>query len=86
MSDQDYYNLTGITKDHFASIISTCKDDWNQQRKVSLRNSIGILLTKLRTGNSSSVLATLFQMSKSGINKAITRARKVVTKNFVPRY
>lgn len=86
MSDQDYYNLTGITKEHFSSIISICENSWNAQRKISVRTAIGLLLVKLRTGNSSSILSTLFQMSKAGVNKAISRARMIMSEHFVPLY
>lgn len=84
MSDQDCYNLTGITKSHFDSIVSTCSGSWQSTRKVSLRTTIAILLVKLRTGNSSAILSALFQMSKAGINRAVTRARIIMSNHFVP--
>lgn len=84
MSDEDYHNLTGISKDNFNSIITTCSETWERQRKVSIRTSVGVFLVKLKTGNSSAVLSTLFRMSKAGINRAVTRARDVMSRYFVP--
>ena len=53
LSDDDYFNLTGVSIDQFDYIYSMIIGLRNS--KYSVRTAIGVLLTKLRTGLSSSI-------------------------------
>lgn len=66
-----------------------CEQDQEAQqgkRKKSLRRPIALLLVKLSTANSNRILSSLFQISNSGVDKAITKARKMLMEKFVTFY
>lgn len=87
LRDSDYPIMTGLSKENFDKVVEICEQGHSLKttnRKIPLRTTIGILLVKLRVGCSNSVLSSMFQMTTSGVNKAITRARKVLMKHFVP--
>lgn len=52
----------------------------------SMRTCIGIFLTKLRSGMSNKFLATMFNISKDSIKRAISSARDTVKQYFTPNY
>ena len=54
------FNLTDISKDQFNYICSMINS--LRYSKYSVRTAIGIILTKLRTGFSSSILKTMFNV------------------------
>ena len=55
--------------------------------KYSVRTTIGVLLTKLRTGLSSCLLKTMFNVKCNNyICKIVRRAREALMKDFVPKY
>lgn len=85
LDNQDYERLTGVSKNHFHEIVSICEKDVEKGQK-SLRTPIALLLMKLRTGNSSAELSSLFRISKSCVDKYISKARKILTKQFLPHY
>lgn len=65
MDNEDYYNLTGLTKDQFEELLSYLKDvDIRASKTRSARTCIAILLTKLRCGMSNHLLGTLFGLQK----------------------
>ena len=83
LDDEDYVSLTGITRDQFDNLMFQIKS--LRKKKYSLRNSIGILLTKLRTGVSTPILKTMFKFKRSiHICHIISKARKAILKDFVP--
>ncbi|XP_062580526.1 uncharacterized protein LOC134242456 [Saccostrea cucullata] len=86
LSDEDYYNLTGVTKAQFdtlCSYLTPLRDSNNR----SSRTCLALLLTKLRTGNSLSFLSSMFQIkNKSVISRSIASARNALMEHFVPRY
>ena len=85
LSDDDYFNLTGISKDQFDYTCSMINGLRNS--KYSVRTTIGVLLTKLRTGLSSCLLKTMFNVKCNNyICKIVRRAREALMKDFVPKY
>ena len=81
---KDYYTLTGLTEEQFNDLVSGIS--FERKRKYSVRQSVGILLTKLRTGVSSSTLKTIFNINTSrGVCKIIRKARKALVAQFVPK-
>ena len=85
LSDNDYYTLTGLTEEQFNDLVSGIS--FERKRKYSVRQSVGILFTKLRTGLSSSTLKTIFNINTSlGVCKIIRKARKALVAQFVPKF
>ena len=88
MTDVDCYNLTGISKSNFEYLImflanSNIKHSFNR----SLRNAVGLFLTKLRLGISNKVLTTIFQfLNPKAVVRALTAVRQAMVTNFVPYY
>ena len=88
MSDIDCYNLTGLSKLNFEGLAkyladSNTKHSFNR----SLRNAVGLFLTKLRLGISNKVLTTIFQFSNSiAVSRTLTAVREAMVSNFVPYY
>lgn len=65
MDNEDYYNLTGLTRDQFEELLSYLKDvDIRASKTRSARTCIAILLTKLRCGMSNHLLGTRFGLQK----------------------
>lgn len=50
----------------------------------STGTSLGIFLFRLKTGISSRVLSTVFEISKSSIERAVANVCKALNKNVVP--
>ncbi|KYN28908.1 hypothetical protein ALC57_01669 [Trachymyrmex cornetzi] len=75
LTDSDYYNLAGLKKDHFNSVANCIKKHIKSTSGRSYRTCLALLLTKLRTGLSISVLSTLFALSKRRAGRAIAAAR-----------
>ena len=95
LSDEDYYNLTGITKDQFSSL-ATSLTSLRYTSNRSVRTCLALLLVKLRTGNSLNILSSMFQIKDKGvsmfqikdkgvISKAIKSAREALMKDSVPK-
>lgn len=79
LSDEDCYNLTGISKLQFEKLCSV----------ITLHNKkrVGILLTKLRTGLLNIILNTLFGIDKSScISKIVKNVREAMKIQFVQQY
>jgi len=60
LSDIDYHRLTGISGANFDNLFSYVKSKIRSTLARSARTCIAILLMKLRTGLSHSILSTLF--------------------------
>ena len=88
MSDIDCYNLTGLSKLNFEDLVkyladSNIKHSFNR----SLRNAVGLFLTKLRLGISNKVLTTIFQFSNPiAVSRTLTAIREAMVSNFVSYY
>lgn len=85
MTDEDYLRLTGITKAQFSEV----HDSLSSLRSTSVRSSrtaLALLLVKLRTGLSLSVLSTIFGIKKKSCSSAIHSARTALMTSFVPNH
>jgi hypothetical protein len=63
LSDEDYQNLTGLTRIQFDDLISNIKEI-KQSKSRSVRTCVAVLLVKLRCAFDNKLLATLFNMKK----------------------
>jgi len=84
--DLDYYRLTGTSSANFDQLFSCISSEIRNTSARSARTCLAILLVKLRTGLSHSILSTLFIMSKRAIGKAIHSVRIALMKCFVSMY
>ncbi|XP_052280296.1 uncharacterized protein LOC127877986 isoform X5 [Dreissena polymorpha] len=84
MTDADYWNLTGLTKDQFSTLIGDV-DDIRTTKTRSIRTCIALLLVKLRTSLGNALLSTLFNMTIAQIRRALKSSRKSLMKSFVPK-
>lgn len=86
LNDDQFYNLTGLTKSNFDHLINICEENLQYERKRSIRNCVGLCLTKLRVGLSLNEMEAFFNLDRSTISKSIDKACSILTDNFVPRY
>ena len=88
MSEFDYYNLTGITKLNFEHLIKLLVDSSiKHSSNRSLRNAVGLFLTKLILRISTKVLTTIFQFSNpKAVSRTVAAIRQGTLTNFVPYY
>lgn len=85
LSDEDYVSRTGLSRTQFNSLVSSINGF--RHRKVSGRTAFALLLTKLRTGLSTSILRTLFNVkSERYLSRIVKRAREALVTDFVPKY
>ena len=82
-TDDDYHNLTGLTKQQFNQLCSFIKTARSSNVR-SIRTCTAILLTKLRTGLPNHILGTLFSLTKNQIQRCIHSARAALMQDFVP--
>ncbi|CAG2220876.1 unnamed protein product [Mytilus edulis] len=85
MSDDDFVNLTGLTKQQMYVVATHVTDSRNSEVR-SIRTCLAILLVKLRTGLSNTILGTLFSLKSYNIRRAVHSARESLIKNFVPSF
>jgi hypothetical protein len=85
VSNSDCYNLTGISKSNFAHLIDMLvNSNMKNSLNISIRNALGLFLTKLRLGVSNKVLTTMLQFFNP---KAVSQTlRQAMLSEFVPRY
>jgi len=86
LTDDDYYNLTRLKKDQFDSVLASISGHIRSTSGRSPRTCLALLLTKLRTGLSLSVLSTLFALEKRRVGRAIAAARTALLSMFVPNF
>nr|XP_022290376.1 LOW QUALITY PROTEIN: uncharacterized protein LOC111102014 [Crassostrea virginica] len=84
LSDSDYWNLTGVSKEAFNELCGSLKDVRNTPVR-STRASLGIFLFKLKSGLSNNMLSTIFNISKSSLRRAIASVRQSLVASFVPQ-
>ena len=86
LSETDYINLTGLSREHFNDLHTYIAFSIRNTPTRSTGTSLGIFLFKLKTGTSSKVLSTVFEISKSSITRAVSAVRKALDTNFVPHF
>ncbi|CAG2231242.1 unnamed protein product [Mytilus edulis] len=85
LSESDIYNLTGLTKANFDDVCSKIQDSpMRDSHCRTIRQCIGIFLTKLKCGMSNRLLSTLFNLGRDATRRAISSARKYLVETFVP--
>ena len=84
LSDSDYWNLTGVSKEAFNELCGSLKDVRNTPVR-STRTSLGIFLFKLTSRLSNNMLSTIFNISKSSLRRAIASVRQSLVASFVPQ-
>ncbi|CAC5378166.1 unnamed protein product [Mytilus coruscus] len=85
LSEEEYQRFTGLTRNQFEAVANTVTD----LRKSEIRyvkTCLAILLVKLRTGLTNSILATLFSLEIHHIQKETHAARSSLMKSFVPSF
>ncbi|CAC5404606.1 unnamed protein product [Mytilus coruscus] len=84
-NQSDIYNLTGLTKANFDDVCSKIQDSpMRDSHCRTIRQCIGIFLTKLKCGMSNRLLSTLFNLGRDATMRAISSARKYLVETFVP--
>jgi hypothetical protein len=82
--DEDYESLLGISKGSFEDLTSSIIS-LHTSKNRSIKNAIGILLFKLKSGLSNGVLATLCGFSnRRQVSEIIKRPRVAMVRDFVP--
>ena len=84
LSDESYFDLTGLTKAQFADLCTEVPN-LKQSNVRSVRTTVAIFLTKMRTGLSNKLLSVIFDLKKNQIQRAVTSCRMSLMKNFVPK-
>ena len=84
LSDASYFDLTGLTKAQFADLCNEVPN-LKQSNVLSVRTTVAIFLTKIRTGLSNKLLSVIFDFKKTYIQRAITSCRMSLMKKFVPK-
>ncbi|CAC5410204.1 unnamed protein product [Mytilus coruscus] len=81
LSDAEYIRLIGSFNDLATHLVSI------RDTKVrSSRTCLGIFLTKMRSGMSNKLLATIFNVAKDSIRRAVATVRKNLMQTFVPKH
>ena len=85
LSDQEYYDLTGLWRGQFDDLLQYV--EINETNVRSRRNALGIFLMKLRTGLSHKMLATICAMpSRSTVGRMVSSVRNSLALTFVPKH
>lgn len=84
IKDEDYNSLLGISKLNFDDLVLHVTSMRNTQNRT-VRNAVGILLFKLKSGLSNGLLAILcgFRCRRQ-VAEIVESARKAIMKDFVP--
>ena len=88
MASDQYFTLTGISKENFDDLCSRIPAASLKQSDLrSARQSIGCLLVKLRLGLSNQTLGTLFCLpNKRAVSRIVDSTRTALMEHFVPNY
>ncbi|XP_041983230.1 uncharacterized protein LOC121736207 [Aricia agestis] len=79
---EDLHFWTGLNHEEFNSLFDQLPT--LSRRSFSAREDLGIYLAKIRTGEPSIRLATLFNKSRQSIDRKIKLARQCLNNDFVP--
>lgn len=71
MTDDDYHRLTGLTKNQFDRVAKSVEDKIRSTTNRSTRKCLVLLLIKLRTGLSHSILSTLLAMDRRKVSRTV---------------
>ncbi|XP_053388533.1 uncharacterized protein LOC128551660 [Mercenaria mercenaria] len=85
LSSDEYLNLTGLIKPDFDEMVQYVNKS-KVSGKKSIRTTLAIFLTKIKTGLSNRIISTLYNLSKSQIRRSVTSIRKQLAKNVAPLY
>ncbi|CAC5408154.1 unnamed protein product [Mytilus coruscus] len=83
MTEENYNDLTGLSKDQFSDLLgymSTVRSSGVR----SVRTCLGVFLTKLRVGLSNKILGTVFGLKTSQVQRIIHAARRTLMETFIP--
>lgn len=80
--DEELHYWTGRTRDEFERLFN--QTPLLAQRCHNPRTALGILLAKLRSGESNERLATFFNMSRTSLERRMKIARECLDNDFVP--
>lgn len=84
IDDNELHFWTGVTKEQFNSFLQLTPSLHNRNDKPA--TTLGIYLTKIRTGEPDERLATKFKMSRRTLERKIKIARECLTQDFVPHF
>lgn len=74
LTNDDYWNLTGVTINQFNSMLESVQNRLRNTLNRNTRTCLAIVLMKIRTGLSYYVLSTLFAVSK-GVQPPFVKTR-----------
>ncbi|XP_053391975.1 uncharacterized protein LOC128554692 [Mercenaria mercenaria] len=83
LPEEYYHNLTGLEKSQFDELCTYIEGRRNTCVR-SIKTTVGILLTKLRTGLANKLLSVMFKLKVSQIQRAVHSARCALLSHFVP--
>uniref|UniRef100_K1PVU3 Uncharacterized protein n=1 Tax=Magallana gigas TaxID=29159 RepID=K1PVU3_MAGGI len=83
LMSEDYHNLTGLTRTQFDDLMANVLEIKSSKSR-SIRTCVAILLMKLRCALDNKMLATLFNMKKWQVRRAVSSARRSLMSDFVP--
>lgn len=86
MSEEDYQNLTGLNRMDFDVVCQYASQTMRNTPTRSIRTSVGIFLLKMKSGLPNKIMATLLNISKSSLRRAISSVRKGLMTSFVPKH
>lgn len=84
LRDEDYISRTGLSKENFHIQFETVHHLIKNTPSRSSKTTLAIFLCKLNSGLSNRFLATLFNLTKSSLRRAVKTARQALMENFVP--
>ena len=83
ISDQDYRRLTGLSKNQFNSATQHLSGAVSSMKVCSVHTFLALLLLKLRTGLSNTILSTLSVREKRKVGRAIAAARSLMNSVYI---
>ncbi|KAH9645333.1 hypothetical protein HF086_002959 [Spodoptera exigua] len=84
IDDNNFHFWTALTKKQVITILD--QKPFFRNRSDRPATTLGMYLTKIRTGQSDERLATKFQISRRTLERKLKTARECLTDDFVPRY
>jgi hypothetical protein len=84
LTDSEYRDLLGILKDSFNDLLRYIEGKIRATPTRTTRTSLAIFLLKLKGGESNKILSTLFNISKSSVQRSVRTVRNaLMTGGFV---
>lgn len=84
LTDNEMHFWTGFNSQQFRIILQQTPSLSRRSKKP--RTALGIYMTKLRTGEPNQRLSTLFNISRSSLERYLVLARKCLIKDYVGRH